>query len=66
MITLNKIILILLFTPIFTYSKIDVEKVKSDFEVIQNSGNTGREFWLTFTPIDTRNGAEKYKKQSQE
>ena len=59
--TLNTICLILLFTPIFSYSKIDVGKVKSDFEVMQNSGNAGREFWLTFTPIDTRNGAEKYK-----
>lgn len=58
---LNTIILILLLSPIFTYSKIDVEKVKSDFEVMQNSGNAGREFWLTFTPIDTRNGGAKYK-----
>ena len=48
--TLNTIILILLFTPIFTYSKIEVEKVKTDFEVMQNSGNAGREFWLTVTP----------------
>lgn len=45
--TLNTICLILLFTPIFSYSKIDVEKVKSEFEVMQNSGNAGREFWLT-------------------
>lgn len=28
---------------------------------MQNSGNAGREFWLTFTPIDTRNGVEEYK-----
>jgi len=59
--TLNTICLILLFTPIFSYSKIDVGKVKSEFEVMQNSGNAGREFWLTFTPIDTRNGTAKYK-----
>ncbi len=52
--TLITIILILLLTPIFAYSKIDVEKVKSDFEVIQDFGNVGREFWLTFTPIELK------------
>lgn len=48
--TLNTICLILLLSPIFSYSKIDIEKVKSDFEIMQNSGNAGREFWLTVPP----------------
>jgi hypothetical protein len=49
--TLQTFFLILLLTPILTYSKIDVEKVKSDFEVMQNSGNAGREFWASTIPI---------------
>ncbi len=52
--TLNTIILILIFSPIFAYSKIDVEKVKSDFEVMQKAGNAGREFWLTFTLLNIK------------
>jgi len=53
--TLNTIIIVLLLSPILTYSKIDVEKVKSDFEVMQNAGNAGREFWLTVTPQSKSN-----------
>ncbi len=47
---LISIITFLLVLPFTSYSKIDVEKVKSEFEVMQNSGNAGREFWLTVTP----------------
>ncbi len=50
---LISIITLLLVLPYTSYSKIDVEKVKSDFEVMQNSGNAGREFWLTVTPRNT-------------
>lgn len=46
------IIVILLSTPFLTYSKIDVEQVIEDFSVIQNTGNAGREFWVTAVPIN--------------
>lgn len=51
---LLKICLILLLSAISVYSEIDVEKVKSDFEVMQKSGNAGREFWLSVTPVHLR------------
>jgi hypothetical protein len=55
-------VFIILFTLTFSsHSEIDVEKVIEDFSIIQNTGNAGREFWLTFKPIDTRTGVEEYK-----
>ena len=48
---LPTIILLLTLFPTNSYAEIDVEKVMSDFEVMQKSGNAGREFWISNIPI---------------
>lgn len=48
--------------PFTSYSDIDVNKVIEDFSIIQNTGNAGREFWLSFIPIDSRVWYTKVKK----
>lgn len=49
--TLYIICLLLFILSTYSFSKIDVEKVKSNLEVMQNAGNAGREFWLSVTPV---------------
>ncbi|PKL77302.1 MAG: hypothetical protein CVV25_14760, partial [Ignavibacteriae bacterium HGW-Ignavibacteriae-4] len=49
--TTSIIILLLTFSSLF--SGIDVDEVKEKLAMIQNSGNSGRDFWFTIPPIYT-------------
>ena len=47
--TLLSIILLLTFSSLF--SGIDVQEIKEKLALIQNTGNSGRDFWFTIPPV---------------